>query len=388
MTKRDYYEVLEVTRNASGDEIKKAYRKMAIKYHPDKNPGDHAAEEKFKEAAEAYEVLSNEDKRARYDRFGHAGVGSAAGNGFGGQGMNMEDIFSQFGDIFGGGEGFNPFESFFGGGRSSGGQRRVFKGSNLRVKVSMKLDEIANGAEKKIKLKKWIACEPCGGTGAEGKNSFQTCPTCQGQGQVRKVSNTFLGQMYTTSTCPTCQGEGRIITNKCKSCHGEGRVQGEDIITLNIPAGVVDGMQLSVNGKGNAAPKGGIPGDLILVIEEEKHPLLQRDGIDVVYELSVNFADAALGTSVEVPTIEGKAKIHIPAGTPSGKVFKLKDKGIPDLDSRGRGDQLIHVNVHVPTTLSREEKEMLEKMRQSENFAPKLSKEERSFFNKVKEMFS
>jgi molecular chaperone DnaJ len=385
MAKRDYYEILGIDRNASADDIKKAYRKQAIKYHPDKNPGDHTAEEMFKEAAEAYEVLSNQDKRARYDRFGHAGMGGAASGGFGGGGMNMEDIFSQFGDIFGGGGG-NPFESFFGGG--GGNQRRQFRGSNLRIKVKMTLEEVAKGAEKKLKLKKFVSCQVCNGSGAENPDAHKQCPTCHGSGQIKKVTNTFLGQMYTTSACPTCQGEGRIITSKCNNCHGEGRVQGEEVVTLNIPAGVMEGLQLSVSGKGNVAPKSGIPGDLIVVIEEEEHPFLHRDGSDIVYDLNVNFADAALGTSVDVPTIDGKARINIPAGTPSGKVFKLRDKGIPDLESRGKGDQLINVNVFVPTKLNSEEKELLEKLRNSENFSPKVSKEEKSFFGKVKEMFS
>ncbi|RYZ18587.1 MAG: molecular chaperone DnaJ, partial [Chitinophagaceae bacterium] len=246
----------------------------------------------------------------------------------------------------------------------------------------------AKGAEKKLKLKKFVSCETCKGSGAENPNAHKTCNTCNGSGQIKKVTNTFLGQMYTTSTCPTCQGEGRIITSKCNSCHGEGRVQGEEVVTLNIPAGVMEGLQLSVSGKGNAAPKGGINGDLIVVIEEEAHPFLHRDGSDIVYDLNINFADAALGTSVDVPTIDGKARINIPAGTPSGKVFKLRDKGIPDLESRGKGDQLINVNVFVPTKLNSEEKELMEKLRNSENFSPTQSKEEKSFFGKVKEMFS
>jgi molecular chaperone DnaJ len=385
MTKRDYYEILGVGKSASADEIKKAYRKMAIKYHPDKNPGDAEAEEMFKEAAEAYEVLSNEDKRARYDRFGHQGVGGAGG--FGGGGMNMEDIFSQFGDIFGGGG--NPFESFFGGGggRGRGGQR-VHRGSNLRVKVKMKLEEIAKGAEKKIKVKKYVGCNTCNSTGAENQSAKQTCQTCHGQGQVQRVTNTFLGQMMTTTTCPTCHGEGQIITNKCKVCHGEGRVQGEEVITINIPAGVRDGVQLSVSGKGNAAQRGGIPGDLIILIEEEEHPVLQREGNNVLYDLQLSFADAALGTTIEVPTIDGKAKINIPAGTQGSKVFKLKGKGIPDLNSNAVGDQMIIVNLWVPTKLSSEERELLEKLRNSDNFKPHGSKDEKNFFDKVKEMFS
>ena len=378
MAKRDYYEVLGVSKNESADEIKKAYRKLAIKYHPDKNPGDHESEEMFKEAAEAYEVLSDADKRARYDRFGHQGV---SGNGFGGGGgMNMDDIFSHFGDIFGGG----GFDSFFGGSRE---QQRVYRGSNLRVKVKMKLDEIAHGAEKNLKVKKLVSCSVCKGSGAEDSKSIQTCPTCHGSGQVKRVTNTFLGQMMTSAPCSACNGEGKIITAKCKTCHGQGCVNGEEVINLNIPAGVVDGLQLSVSGKGNAAPKGGIAGDLLVLIEEEEHPLLKRDNLDVVYDLTVNFADAALGTTVDVPTIDGKARITIPPGTPSGKVFKLKDKGIPELQGRHKGDELIYVTVHVPVKLSTEEKAMLEKMKESENFAPQQSAAEKNFFGKVKEMF-
>jgi molecular chaperone DnaJ len=379
MAKRDYYEVLGVSRSESVEEIKKAYRKLAIKYHPDKNPGDHEAEEKFKEAAEAYEVLSNADKRARYDRFGHQGMSNG---GFGGGGgMNMEDIFSQFGDIFGG----SGFESFFGG---RANQQHVSRGSNLRVKVKMKLDEIAHGVEKNLKVKKQVSCDTCKGSGAENSKSIQQCPTCHGSGQIKRVTNTFLGQMMTTSPCHQCNGEGKIITAKCKTCHGHGIVSGEEVINLNIPAGVMDGLQLSVSGKGNAAPRGGIPGDLVVLIEEEEHPLLKRDNLDVIYDLNINFADAALGTTVDVPTIDGKSRITIPAGTQSGKVFKLKDKGIPELQGRHKGDELVYVNVHVPTKLSAEEKSILEKLRQSENFAPLQSAEERSFFGKMKEMFS
>ncbi|MCX6350698.1 MAG: molecular chaperone DnaJ [Bacteroidetes bacterium] len=386
--KRDYYEILGVSKSATADELKKAYRKMAIKFHPDKNPGDKASEEKFKEAAEAYEVLTDDDKRARYDRYGHDGLAGAAGQqGRGPGGMSMDDIFSNFGDVFGGDGG--GFESFFGGGRGRGGGRRVFKGSNLRIKVKMKLDEMAKGAEKKIKVRKQVSCTSCSGSGAEGNSSKQTCPTCKGAGQVQRVSNTFLGQMYTTATCPSCNGDGQLITNKCKSCRGEGIVSGEEVITLNIPAGVREGIQMSVGGKGNAGPKGGIPGDLILAIEEEPHPLLRREGDNVIFDLKLNFAQAALGLSVEVPTIEGRAKITIPAGTQNGKIFKLKDKGIPDLNNTYRkGDELVVVNVYVPERLSSEEKEILEKLSQSENFKPKQTKDEKNFFDKVKEIFS
>ncbi|MEY3679218.1 MAG: hypothetical protein RI924_1359, partial [Bacteroidota bacterium] len=329
MAKRDYYDVLGVARNANAEEIKKAYRKLAIKYHPDKNPDDKAAEDKFKEAAEAYEVLSNPEKKQRYDQFGHAGNAAGAG-GYGGGGMNMEDIFSQFGDIFGGG---SPFESFFGGGQSSRGGRRVSRGSNLRIKVKLTLEEIAKGAEKKIKVNKQVVCQTCDGTGAKDKSSFNTCRTCGGSGAVRRVTNTILGQMQTTSTCPTCNGEGTQITAKCGSCHGEGLSRGEETISIQIPAGVSEGMQLSMSGKGNAAPRGGVPGDLIILIEEVPHETLKRDGNNIIYDLHISFVDAAIGSSVEVPTIDGKAKIKIEAGTQGGKILRLKGKGIPEVNS-------------------------------------------------------
>ncbi|ACU05404.1 MULTISPECIES: molecular chaperone DnaJ [Pedobacter] len=384
MSKRDYYDVLGVSRNTSADEIKKAYRKLAIKYHPDKNPNDKAAEEKFKEAAEAYEVLSNPEKKQRYDHYGHAGVGGASGGGYGGGGMNMEDIFSQFGDIFGGGG--SPFESFFGGQQSRGG-RRVAKGSNLRIKVKLTLEEIANGTEKKIKVNKQIVCKTCDGTGAKDRSSVSTCKTCGGSGAVRRVTNTILGQMQTTSTCPTCNGSGSQITAKCGSCHGEGVVRGEETITINIPAGVSDGMQLSMSGKGNAAPNGGIPGDLIILIEEIPHETLKREGNNVVYDLHVSIVDAALGYSAEVPTIDGKAKIKIEPGTQSGKLLRLKGKGIPEINSYHRGDEIIHVNIWTPKALSAEERAILERLRESPNFKPQPGKNDKSFFEKMKEYF-
>ncbi|WP_316813311.1 molecular chaperone DnaJ [Pedobacter heparinus] len=385
MSKRDYYDVLGVSRNTSADEIKKAYRKLAIKYHPDKNPNDKAAEDKFKEAAEAYEILSNPEKKQRYDHYGHAGVGGASGGGYGGGGMNMEDIFSQFGDIFGGGGG-SPFESFFGGQQSRGG-RRVAKGSNLRIKVKLTLEEIANGTEKKIKVNKQIVCKTCDGTGAKDRSSVSTCKTCGGSGAVRRVTNTILGQMQTTSTCPTCNGSGSQITAKCGSCHGEGVVRGEETITINIPAGVSDGMQLSMSGKGNAAPNGGIPGDLIILIEEIPHETLKREGNNVVYDLHVSIIDAALGYSAEVPTIDGKAKIKIEPGTQSGKLLRLKGKGIPEINSYHRGDEIIHVNIWTPKALSAEERAMLERLRESPNFKPQPGKNDKSFFEKMKEYF-
>ena len=386
MSKRDYYDVLGVSRSAEASEIKSAYRKLAIKYHPDKNPDDKDAEEKFKEAAEAYEILSNAEKRQRYDQFGHAGSG-ASGFGGGGGHMNMEDIFSQFGDIFGGGGG-SPFDSFFGGGGSrSGGGRRVQRGSNLRIKVKLTLEEIAKGVEKKVKVNKQVSCSTCDGTGAKDKSSYHTCNTCGGAGSVRRVTNTILGQMQTTSTCPTCNGEGVEITAKCTTCKGEGLERGEETIAINIPAGVSEGMQLSMSGKGNAAPRGGIAGDLIILIEEVPHETLKRDGINIIYDLYINFADAALGTSIEIPTIDGKAKIKIDPGTQGGKILRLKGKGIPEVNSYHKGDQLVYVNVWTPKVVSQEERSLLEKLKSSANFKPQPGKSEKSFFERIKEYF-
>lgn len=379
--KRDYYEVLGVSKSASEEEIKKAYRKMAIQYHPDKNPGDKAAEEKFKEAAEAYEVLSNAQKKAQYDRFGHAGMGGAGG--FGGGNMNMEDIFSNFGDIFGED---SPFGSFFGGGR--GGGKRQRRGSDLRIKLKLNLEEIAQGVEKKIKVKRHVACKSCSGNGAKNGTDLKTCSTCQGSGQVRRVQQTMLGQMVTSSPCPTCAGEGKSIGSKCEVCFGEGRVLEEEIIPIKIPAGVSQDMQLSMSGKGNVPPRGGVAGDLLIVIEEEEHNILKRDGNNVIFDLYISFIDAALGTSVEVPTIGGKAKISIEAGTQGGKILRLKGKGILELNGYRTGDQLIHVNIWTPKSLSKEESDLLEKLRDSPNFAPQPGKNDKSFFDKVKDMFS
>jgi molecular chaperone DnaJ len=384
--KRDYYEVLGVSKSASEDEIKKAYRKMAVKYHPDKNPDNKEAEDKFKEAAEAYEVLSNSQKKAQYDRFGHAGMGGAAGGGFGGAGgMNMEDIFSQFGDIFGGGD-ESPFGSFFNQGR--GGGRRQRKGTDLRIKLKLNLEEIANGVEKKIKVKRHVACKTCAGNGSKNGTDLKTCGTCQGSGQVRQVQQTMLGQMVTSSTCPHCSGEGKTIGAKCGDCFGEGRMLEEEIIPIKIPAGVSNDMQLSMSGKGNVPPRGGVAGDLLIVIEEEAHELLHRDGNNVIYDLYVNFVDAALGTSVEVPTISGKAKITLDAGTQSGKILRLKGKGIKELNGYSIGDQLVHVNIWTPKQVTKEETDLLEKLRSSPNFAPQPGKAEKGFFHKVRDMFS
>jgi len=385
--KRDYYEVLGISKSAAEDEIKKAYRKMAVKYHPDKNPDNKEAEEKFKEAAEAYEVLSNSTKKAQYDRFGHAGMGGAAGGGFGGAGgMNMEDIFSQFGDIFGGGD-ESPFGSFFNGGRSGGG-RRQRRGTDLRIKLKLNLEEIANGVEKKIKVKRHVACKSCAGNGSKNGTDLKSCGTCQGSGQVRQVQQTMLGQMVTSSTCPHCGGEGKTVGSKCGDCFGEGRVLEEEIIPIKIPAGVSNDMQLSMSSKGNVPPRGGVAGDLLIVIEEEAHELLHRDGNNVIFDLYVNFVDAALGTSVEVPTITGKAKISLEAGTQSGKILRLKGKGIKELNGYSIGDQLVHVNIWTPKQVSKEETELLEKLRASPNFAPQPGKGEKGFFHKVRDMFS
>jgi molecular chaperone DnaJ len=372
-----------VEKSASAEEIKKAYRKTAIKFHPDKNPDNKAAEEKFKQAAESYEVLSNPQKKAQYDRFGHAGVGGAGG-GFGrGGGMRMDDIFEQFGDVFG------DFGSFFGGGgQRSQQQGRGTRGSNLRIKVKLTLKEVAEGAKKKIKVKKTLSCEKCDGTGAKDGSSYQSCGTCGGSGYVRQVSNTILGQMQTTAGCPTCHGAGRQITSTCTQCRGSGKSHGEETISIDIPPGVTDGIQLSMSGKGNAGEHGGPPGDLLIHVEEIAHDQLTREGNNVIYDLYISIADAALGTSIEVPTINGKAKIIIPEGTQGGKIFRLKGKGLPSLNSYGKGDQLIDVNVWIPKKLTPEEKVILENLQDAPNFQPSLSGRERGFFEKMKDYFN
>lgn len=383
MEKRDYYEVLGVPRNADQAAIKKAYREKAVMYHPDKNPGDKAAEDKFKEAAEAYEILSDADKRARYDRFGHA-ADMAGGGGFSGSGMTMDDIFSQFGDIFGD----SGFGSFFGGG--AGGQRtrgRGRKGANLRIKVALTLEEISTGVSKKIKVKKQVNCDECGGTGAKDKSSVKTCATCNGAGYVRQVRNTFLGQMQTTIACPTCDGNGQTVTSNCAKCRGEGHIQGEETLDIEIPAGVEEGMQLSLRNKGNAGQRGGAPGDLLITVEEKAHEYLQRDGQNVIYELNLNFADAALGVSCDIPTLEGKVKIKIPPGTQAGKILRLRDKGLPSVQSYDRGDQLIHVNIWTPKKLTAEERELLEKIKELPNFQPQPGHSEKTFFEKMRDYF-
>ena len=374
--KQDYYEILGISKNATPTEIKKGYRKMAIKYHPDKNPGDKAAEENFKKAAEAYEILSDENKKARYDQYGHAAFenGGQGGGGFSGGGMNMDDIFSQFGDIFGGGFGGGSF-----GGRSSRGRARV-KGSNLRIRVKLTLEEIANGVEKKVKVRRKVQ--------APGA-TFKTCTTCNGQGQVMRVTNTILGRMQTASTCPTCQGAGEILDKQPKGADSSGLEFKEETVSIKIPAGVTEGVQLKVNGKGNAAPgNNSMDGDLIVVIEEIKHETLKREGTNLHFDLYINLSEAVLGASKNIDTVSGKVKIKIEPGTQSGKILRLRGKGLPSIDHYGDGDLLIHINVWTPQNLSAEQKDFFEKMIKDENFEPNPSKFDKSFFEKVKDMFS
>lgn len=377
--KRCYYEILEVSKTCTQDELKKAYRKKAIQYHPDKNPDNKEAEEMFKEAAEAYEVLSNEEKRRRYDQFGHAGVNGSAG-GYGGGGMSMDDIFSQFGDIFG--SAFGGFGGFSGFGQSS---RRVNRGSDLRVKVRLSLKEIAKGVEKKIKVKKYVSCSHCNGSGAESASDYSTCSTCHGAGQVTQTMNTILGQMQTRSTCPDCNGEGKRISKKCPHCNGEGITHKEDVISLNIPAGVMDGMQLSLSGKGNAARRGGINGDLLVLVEEEQHPELIRDQNDLIYNLLLTFPQAVLGTTVEIPTIEGRAKVKIEPGTQPGKVLRLKNKGLPTINRYGNGDLLVNISIYVPENLTKDQQEVVIGMDNSPNFQPTKEAKEQ-IFNKFRNL--
>jgi molecular chaperone DnaJ len=382
-TKRDYYEILGVAKSATKEEIKKAYRKQAIKYHPDKNPGDKSSEEKFKEAAEAYEVLSSDEKKARYDRYGHAGMGNSGHGGYGGHDMTVEDIFSSFGDIFG--DAFGGFGGFSSGRR--GGGRRVNKGSNLRVKVKLNLQEIAAGAEKKIKVKKYVSCSTCNGSGAADSKSHSDCTTCRGTGHVTRITNTLLGQMQSTSVCPACGGEGKIITKKCATCYGEGIVEKEEIIKINIPAGVGKGMQMTVAGKGNAPRRGGVDGDLLVVIDEEEHEDLLREGNDLIFNLFISVPDAITGTNVEVPTVEGQVKIKIEPGTQPGKILRLRGKGLPEVNGYGRGDLLVNVNVWIPKNLTREEMKIIEKFRDSETFTPKPDKDDKGFFERMRNYF-
>lgn len=380
MNKRDYYDILEIAKDADDTVIKKSYRKIAMKYHPDRNPDNKAAEEKFKEAAEAYEVLSDPDKRARYDRYGHAGVSNQGGF-HSAESMTMDDIFSQFGDVFSD----SPFESFFGARSQQRSQGQ--KGSNLRIKLSLTFEEVETGVKKTIKVKKRVKCQTCKGSGAKD-GAVKNCTTCGGAGVVRQVRSTFLGQMQTTAQCPNCQGSGSIVMEPCTKCRGEGRVIEEETIDIDIPAGVEDGMQLSMRAKGNAGMKGGPPGDLLIAIEVKPHAELKRDGNNLIYELHIGFPDAAIGTSVDIPTLSGPVKIKIPPGTPSGKVFRLNGKGLPSIQAYGKGDQLIYVNIWTPRKLSDEEKAILEKLKGSANFKPQPSKTEKGFFERMKDYFS
>jgi len=386
MSKRDYYEVLEVSKSASKEELKKAYRKKAMLYHPDRNPGDKAAEDKFKEAAEAYDVLSDDQKRSRYDQFGHAGVnGPQGGGGFSG-GFDMDDIFSRFGDIFSD-LGFGNFGGFGGFGSQGRGGRNIKKGTNLRVKVKLTLNEVAEGVEKKIKVRKLNACKHCGGTGAKDNSSYNTCHTCNGHGYVTKVQRTILGSMQTQSVCPSCNGDGKIVTSRCTKCSGEGVINEEEIITLNIPAGVSDGMQLSVGGKGNAARRGGVNGDLIVLVEEEKHPDFIRDENNLIYDLIISIPDSVLGAPVEIPTLDGKVKVKIDPGTPSGKLLKLRGKGLPSINGYGRGDLIVRIIIYIPSNISKDDKKLLEKLNESYYFSPNTAKKDKSFFDKFKNYF-
>lgn len=390
MAKRDYYEVLEVPKTATADEIKKAYRKKAIQYHPDKNPGDKEAEEKFKEAAEAYQVLSDPDKRAKYDQFGFDGLNGASGfgGGFSGQGMSMDDIFSMFGDIFGGGGGFGGFSGFGGfggGGRRSSGERK-YKGGDVRIKVALTLEEINTGVTKKFKVKKQVACSHCGGTGAQGNSGVQTCPDCGGSGTVLRTQQSLFGMVQTQSACPRCGGEGKIIKDKCGFCGGDGTVYGEEIVEVTIPAGVADGMQLVVEGKGNAGKHNGYSGSLLIQIEEKEHKDLVRDENDLIYNLLLTVPQATLGATVEIPTLDGAVKVKIDPGTQPGKILRLRDKGLPVLHSSRKGDMLVQISVYIPESMSREEKQLMEKFSDSEHFKPTLAIKEK-IFRKFKNFF-
>lgn len=381
-TKRDYYEILGISKGAGKDEIKKAYRKMAIKHHPDKNPDDPEAETKFKEAAEAYEVLSDDQKRSAYDRFGHAGVGGAAGGGGGFQGASsFEDIFSQFGDIFGSDFGFGG-----GGGRRR--RRRGQRGSDIRIRLKLTLEQINSGINKKLKMPRQVACEVCSGTGAENGTAFNTCPTCNGQGEIQQQAGGGFFQQIVVQTCPTCNGEGRVVSRACTNCEGKGRVEQEDVVSVDIPAGVQEGMNLSVRGRGNAGVRGGPPGDLIIQVEEEPHEHFERDGDNLIHELFISFPQATLGTQVEVPTLDNPVRIKIAPGTQAGKMVRLKGKGMPNINGYGRGNLLIHINVWTPQAVSAEEKRMLEKLEKSANFTPSPTKEQRNLFSKIREFFN
>ena len=389
MAKRDYYEVLGVDKNATTEDLKKAYRKLALKYHPDRNPGDKEAEEKFKEAAEAYSVLSDPDKKARYDQFGHAGVDGSAGGGFGGGGFADFDLNDILNSVFGrgfnfGGGGFSGFGGFGGGGRS---QQRVQRGGNLRIKAKVTLEDIAQGVEKKYRVKKYVTCKTCRGSGSKD-GEMETCGHCHGAGVVVEVRRTILGQMQTQSTCPHCNGLGKIVKHKCPDCNGEGVQLAEEVVTVPIPRGVAEGMQFQLSGKGHAGPHNGVPGDLIVQIEEVPHDTFERQENNLLYTAYINFVDATLGTSLEIPTLQGKVKMKIEPGTPSGKILRLRGKGLPDVNGYGTGDMLVSINVWIPKATNKEEREILEKLRHSPNFQPNPTKQEKGFFSKMKDIFN
>ncbi len=388
-TQRDYYDILEIDKNASESEIKKAYRKKAMKFHPDRNKGDADAEKKFKEASEAYEVLRDPQKKARYDQYGHAGVNGQGGFGGGGvdfDGMGFEDIFSRFGDIFG--SSFFGEQGFGGQSRSRGRRQPGTPGSDMKVRIPLELNEVAFGTEKKLKIKKQLVCEQCTGTGAQTDSDFETCGTCNGMGEVRQVTRTMLGQMVNVQPCPTCQGEGRIIKNKCSNCSGEGRVKGEETVKINVPSGVSNGNYITLRGQGNAGRRGGPAGDLIVLIEEKEHDKFDREGNNIYYNLNLSIPDAVLGTEVQVPTLKGKAKLKIDPGTQPGKLLRMRGKGIIGLNNSGTGDQLLRVNVYMPSELSNDEKKAMEKFRESENFnAVNMKEQEKGFFSKMKDVF-
>lgn len=379
MAKRDYYEVLGVSKNASKEDLKKAYRKLAMQYHPDRNPGNKEAEEMFKEAAEAYEILNDDNKRARYDRFGHEGV---KGSGFGSQGFSdINDIFSHFSDIFGGGS--SIFDDFFGGGQQRGRQRgRGVPGSDLKVTLKLTLEEIAEGTSKKIKLKKQIKCDQCNGSGAEGSTSKKKCPICNGTGEIRSVSRSVFGQFVNITACANCNGEGEVIDTPCKKCMGDGRISEEVNVKIDVPAGVHEGSYMTMRGEGNSGKRGGQSGDLLVVFKEEEHEYFIREEDDIIYDLTITFPDAVLGTEVDVPTLAGKARLKIDSGTPAGKLLKMRDKGIKHLNHSGHGDQIVRINVNIPKKLSNKEKELLKELAEQPNFKSSDKDDEKGFFKR------